>query len=302
LAQKDGGRLVPLTDEERMINVLNTEGQGYYDKHYLEESKKYIGVLKYLFQESPTISKSAENTSLTHKSLIKITKDYHNAVCKDEACIIYEKKEPKIFVYLGPVIGANLYFLSRVSNNFLPEKYYFADSKWKTSFNPSIGVSFSFNLPSLNERMYLQNDLMMTMGNSKTKTSYEDEGTGVIYDNDISYTRYSICNALVFKYEILSGNFRPEIIFGGFADLSFKTDYSRTLNETINALSLSSGSYNDSPFYPLVYGLTVGTGCVIYLHNNQKIFIDLKYASGLGIYPALNTNIVSLNVGIPFKL
>jgi len=151
--------------------------------------------------------------------------------------VLFMRKKSQRYLYLGPVIGANLYFLSRVSNNFLPEKYYFADSKWKTSFNPSIGVSFSFNLPSLNERMYLQNDLMMTMGNSKTKTSYEDEGTGVIYDNDISYTRYSICNALVFKYEILSGNFRPEIIFGGFADLSFKTDYSRTLNETINALS-----------------------------------------------------------------
>ena len=164
------------------------------------------------------------------------------------------------------------------------------------------GGSFSFNLPNLNERTYLQNDLMMTMGRSKTKTSYEDEGTGIIYDNDISYTRYSIGDALVFKYEILAGSFRPEFIFGGFVDLSFKTDYSRTFNETINALSLSSGSDNDSPFYSLVYGLTVGTGCVIYLHNNQKIFIDLKYSSGLGIYPALNTNIVSLNVGVPFKL
>jgi len=30
--------------KKEMINVLNTEGQGYYDKHYLEESKKYIGV------------------------------------------------------------------------------------------------------------------------------------------------------------------------------------------------------------------------------------------------------------------
>jgi hypothetical protein len=144
---------------------------------------------------------------------------------------------------------------------------------------------------------------MITEGRSKTKTSYEDEGTGLIYDNDISYTRYSIGDALVFKYELLAGSFRPVYLFGGFVDLSFKTDYSRTTSFRIDGFPpFKVSSISNSPFYSLVYGLTVGTGCVIYFHNNQKIFIDLKYSSGLGIYPALNTNIVSLNFGVPFKL
>ena len=217
--------------------------------------------------------------------------------------VSYMKKAPKVSVYLGPVVGANLYFLSRISNDFIADKYYFIDSKWKATINPSIGASFSFNLPNLNEEYVLQNDLMVTEGRSKTKTSYEDEGTSLIYDNDISYTRYSIADALVFKYELLAGSFRPVFLFGGFADVSFKTDYSGIISTRIDGFpTIKVWSISSSPFYSIVYGLTVGTGCVIYLHNNQKIFIDLKYSLGLGIYPALNTNIVSLNVGIPFKL
>ena len=86
-AQKGDDRLVPLTNDEKSHYANGIE--------YLQESNQYIGMLKYLFQESPEVSRETESVTLDHKSLIKISKKYHNAVCTDEQCIIYEKKIPK---------------------------------------------------------------------------------------------------------------------------------------------------------------------------------------------------------------
>jgi hypothetical protein len=259
--------------------------------------------LKYLFQESPEVSKATERTLLTHKSLIKITRDYHNAVCKDEACIIYEKQAPKVFVFLGPVAGANIYFLSRITNNFSPDYYYFRDSKWRATMNPSVGLSLSFNMPYLNERLFLQYDVMLNRGSTGTKTTYYEITDGVAYDNNVSYTQYSINNSLVFRYEILPGKFRPVFQAGGFVNMVVKTDYSRTLNARLDQIvTIMDKEFTESPFKKMIYGITIGTGCVIKIHKEQKISIDLKYYSGLGIFSGLNTNIISLNVGMPFML
>jgi len=294
LADKGNTRLVPLTNEEK--EILD---QGV---HYKEESKQYIGVLKYLFQESPQVSKATENILLNHESLIKITKDYHNAICKDEACIIYEKKAPKVFVYLGPIAGTTIYFLNTLTKDFF-SNYYFANSKWQASVNPTFGLSLSINLPYLNEKMFLQYDFTLNRGHSKTKTNYYDDGAGVNYLNDISFTQYYINNSLLFQFEILPGRFRPVISFGGFLNLIVKSDYTRTLYVGSEQLpAFFSQQYSSNPFNNLIYGLTIGTGTVIIIHNNQKISIDLRYSSGLGLISGLNTNIISLTVGVPFKL
>jgi hypothetical protein len=299
LADKGNTRLIPLTNDEKNIDIR----EEFYETHYLVESKKYIGVLKYLFQESPEISQATDRVSLNHESLIKITRDYHNAVCKDEACIIYEKKEPKVFVFLGPLAGANIYFLNRINNAFSFDNYYFIDSKWKASINPSLGLSLSFNLPSWNERMFLEYDITLNREFTKTKTSYFESTDGVTYNNDISLTQYSINNSLFFKYEILPGSFQPEVLFGGFVSIVVKTDYSRKLIARMSqGLTVLDAEFSESPFKKIIYGIVIGTGCTIKVHKEQKMFIDLKYYSGLGIFPFLNTNIISLNVGLPFIL
>ena len=299
LADKGNTRLIPLTNEEKNIDIR----EEFYEAHYQVESKKYIGVLKYLFQESPAVSQATDKVLLTHKSLIKITKDYHDAVCKDEACIIYEKQTPKVFVFLGPIAGANTYFLTRMTNNFSPDNYYFRDSKWYATINPEAGLSLNFNLPYLNERMFLEYDITLNREFTKTKTSYFEITDGVTYNNEISFTQYSINNSLFFKYEILPGGFQPEFLFGGFVNIVVKTDYSRKLIAQMNqGITIIDKEFSESPFKNMIYGITIGTGCAIKIHKEQKISIDLRYYCGLGVFSGLNTNIIALDVGIPFKL
>ena len=61
-------------------------------------------MLTYITKEAPTLKNQINNTTLAHKPLIKIAKKYHYAVCEDEDCTIFEKKE-KPWVTIGLVQG-----------------------------------------------------------------------------------------------------------------------------------------------------------------------------------------------------
>ncbi len=70
----------------------------YDEKHktYRRESKKYIGALMYLTQESPELVQMINNAKFTHNSLIKITKKYHDNLCDTVECVIYMKNQDQL--------------------------------------------------------------------------------------------------------------------------------------------------------------------------------------------------------------
>ncbi len=83
--------------EGKLYELVNEEKEFFFNgKYYLKHTKEYIGMLKYLTKDSPEISKNIEKSSLNHKSLIEITKNYHQNVCDSYECIIYSRKESKV--------------------------------------------------------------------------------------------------------------------------------------------------------------------------------------------------------------
>jgi hypothetical protein len=80
--EKDG-KLVEIQD-----NLINVVQDGF---DYQRPSNQYKGVLKYYLRDCPQISKELDNADFSKKTLIKLSKEYHEYVCKDEQCIIYEK-------------------------------------------------------------------------------------------------------------------------------------------------------------------------------------------------------------------
>jgi hypothetical protein len=84
--------LIPLTNRSKSVTVSeDVIGMRPDIKTYEGESNQYKGVLRYLFQDSPEVMKEADGTSFNQKSLIKITKNYHNSIAKDKKCIDYTK-------------------------------------------------------------------------------------------------------------------------------------------------------------------------------------------------------------------
>ncbi len=123
--------------EGKLYELVNEEKEFFYKKrYYSKQTKEYIGVLKYLTKDSPEISKKIEKSSLNHKSLIEITKNYHQNVCDSYECIIYSRKEDKV-----------------------------NDAKWIFK----IGLSMQYNSPK-----YLTNELRIAAGGNSPVILYNN--------------------------------------------------------------------------------------------------------------------------------
>jgi hypothetical protein len=96
---------VPLTE------IPYEEGIKYIDDTpFFYKSSKYIGFLYYYMQDAPDFhARISRLKKLEHRDLIKLAEDYHNAVCKGEKCIIYEKKSPFIKLSIEPFWGLTRY-------------------------------------------------------------------------------------------------------------------------------------------------------------------------------------------------
>lgn len=112
------------------------------DRELFVQSKAHIGLLSYYMQDAPGIEsqilsiKKPETTNL-----ITLAKNYHNAVCDGEKCIIYEQKPPAFKMNLEVCGG-----LINIANELVQKK--------STYFNG--GVLAHFWMPNLSENVYLR--------------------------------------------------------------------------------------------------------------------------------------------------
>jgi hypothetical protein len=108
---------------------------------------KYKGILKYYLHETPELSNKVDDMTLSHKSLTKIAKDYHNAVCDDYECIVYENKT-KPWVSFGVT---QWYSFVKIKN-FDP----IIDEPFKSTQLHSPGIIFMVQLPGADEQIQLR--------------------------------------------------------------------------------------------------------------------------------------------------
>lgn len=123
LKDDNGYRFFLKKDSSGIVEMPYEEGIRYRDnKAYMYESTKHMGILSYAMQDFPELKSRIEKIKKPeHKSLIKLAEDYHNAVCTDEKCIIYEKKMPAFTVNLEAVAGDAMYYYHYYSNNILKQ-------------------------------------------------------------------------------------------------------------------------------------------------------------------------------------
>jgi hypothetical protein len=129
----------------------------YVDDKYLDfESKKHIGLLKYYTQDAPQFKTRIESMKKPeHENLIKFAKDYHKTVCKDEQCIVYERKQPGLKV--------NLEILAGVVN--------FANLEGLIDKNYAQGgFLLHFWLPRTNEKIYFKTGILFSQSPQLVRT------------------------------------------------------------------------------------------------------------------------------------
>lgn len=166
-----------------IIELPYEEGIKYVgNKKVYFETNKHIGLLNYYMQDAPEFqSRIANIGEPEHESLIKLAKDYHNKVCKDGACVIYEKKLPML-KFNFEIIGGIAKYQNTYFNNDI--NYFQA------------GILTHFWMPRTSEKLYLR--------------------TGILHStvevNNVNKTIYKI--PFQFEYIYPKGIVRPIVAFG----------------------------------------------------------------------------------------
>lgn len=292
LIDDGSGNLYELKNEEKEVILERTT--------YIRETKEYIGLLKNIFKESPTVMKRVENIELNHKSLIKITNDFHNEVCSDQACIIYEKRLPKSKRGFGLIIRLNGNLFSQ-TREFIDELYYLENSKFGFNVYPTVGVFYKKGMPYINERLFIQYEGTYSLVNFSTSNSYFEPVLDMNYLNDIKFKQNIFGNTFMLKYEYPKGKIRPIYHTGVFLDYYFNTEFQRDLKVLFSwGDTYFEGQSKESPFMKLNYGINVGAGLTFNYWNKKELFLDLRYQRGFGFIQGFHTNNLSLNMGIQF--
>jgi hypothetical protein len=163
---------------------IEKEGLGLTELPYREEirynenvpyeyrSTTHIGLLNMYMQDVPEFqSRIAKMWMPKQRWLIELAEDYHHKICKDESCMIFEKKLPFLKLDLELVGGMIIYN----SESMQDINYLNYDEKLKNNKYFQTGVIAHLWLPTVNEKLFLKTGLLYSTfkSNNSTKTTYK---------------------------------------------------------------------------------------------------------------------------------
>lgn len=260
---------------------------------YLAKQKRYIGWLTYAFSDCKEILEEINKTNLNHKNLIQISKKYHDYVCTDEACIIYEKKLSVLRIEIKPLIGLAISDISY--RNTL-----FDQVKFQQSAAPTLGVGFNIFIPRFNDKFSLQTNLAFR----KDYFYGEEVLTHELNTRKANYYHIHNTNmqlSLGLKYTYPKGRFRPEFQVGAFDIIPLKNRI--THYEEVNYLNtINTSKHNYEVFSSNQFGLFGAIGVEYKVYKNLKLFNNIMYGSAFELSRIIETqsykSCVQLSIGL----
>ena len=272
------------------------------DATYHFSKREYIGLLKYMFQDSPKVCDEVDNLLLSHKSLIKIAREYHNSVCSGDECIVYEKKEAKNQLFFGPIIGLNEISFSKGKSSDPLEC--FQNAQFNSVFYPSFGIFVKARMPYINnENLYLQYEVSVSHVSFHASNPYTvPEGT-TTYVYDMTEHQSTLNNNLFLKWELLKGKIRPTFQLGILVRSLIKSDFaisrsvkhSYSSEETHEDLTINGSVFNSTDMMP-----TIGVGLKSKITKYRELFVDFRgsFYTGLEALKHVYSNVFSMNIGL----
>ncbi len=187
--EKEDAKLTELPYEEG-IKYVN-------DKPFYYTSKKHIWILDNYMQDAPELKPEIQSIEKPErKYLIQLAEDYHNSVCSDDNCIVFEKKLPIFQVSIEPFIGLV---------NVIGYK----------NFNYEIGGHLYLRSPKINEKLYF-----------KTGISFFQ-----LYDEGEKYNFFKF--PIQVQYLFYTHSLQP-FIGGGINFLNNRYDHYNHIGHTLN--------------------------------------------------------------------
>jgi len=297
-----------------LSELKNTrETQVADNKEAITEKKEYIGLLTYVMQDANMQSDILES-ELYPESLINIAKKYHNKVCTNEKCIVYEKAIKPVHIVWGVYGGLSynsINFGDHTTSNYAPGSLFGCKLEFENLFNWDNNLDIVLDLALQRLTNYklteVTNHASLIIYN---KVEYPIET--IVYPYHTVRTNLNVnINTLVLKVPIIvnytfsKGKIRPYIGLGIINEFALSQNKEFTYDWAGNVdydLSTMNDNFKSIPTYHL--GLIGQVGCKYVLKNNHSIYLELNFErtkswsddSNL----QLNNILISANVGYAF--
>jgi hypothetical protein len=251
-----GNQLIMLSNTGSLVTVKKNGKEGEYEETYFKNSNQYKRILQYIFQESPEVLNEIPSTSFDYRPLIKITKDYHKAVCKDNTCIDFTRSTLKS-LDLEPSFGfINSWLGLKTSKNYV------------YNIKPYFGLL-----------LRLKPFKSYTMWNFLTGLNYSSNDFHGDYDNTL-YDGYHQKYHINTKYSVLSIPLTVDYSFPleklqPFISMSYNNVL--ILNAKYSAQRIDNYYPLDSYFRKYQFGVSLGLGLRYILENKSYFFLKNEF-------------------------
>jgi hypothetical protein len=287
--QKEGGPLVEINEPEVVTYVNGNVST-------VRTDKKYIGRLKYTFSDAPEMAGEIEKVTPDRKSLIRISKKYHEQVCKDDQCIVYEKKLHIAKINIGPIIGVRILSIIPEKVTFgspmFPQDFY--DCDFEVSNTICYGLFCNFSLPVHKGKLLLQYEGMVSSNTFSSQFIDEDYFSTAVHDFSLNSTDLS--HYLFVRYDFSKSRLHPLVQAGGFVNQKLK----------LEKTGFDLYEYQADIFPKVTYpGFSIGLGVAYQINEKKEATLKVTYSSGYGSFIYLNTQEINFTLAIPvfqFKL
>lgn len=269
--ESDEGQRIELSNDWVQFNLDGVE--------YGRYSNLYVGQMKATFDDCPEIQSRLEKAKYSHKSLIKLTSEYHDYVCDGEACIIYEKSAPVIQVsggaYTG-VISSTLDF-PEFKGDFDADAsykwYHYYSFDRRTDF--IFGFRFRFTMPRANERLAL---VVLTEFSSSDYYSYVEDQTSpsliTLMEADAHLSTLNLMTGV--QYTLPQGRVRPSLAIGPVCSMDLNSQFDIEHVMVTDDREIVQ-NFNTEPLGGLVLGVFTQVGLDWAIHGPHHLGCNLRY-------------------------
>lgn len=275
------GKWIELTNE---LITENRDGKGSIQR----SSNRYKGQLKATFADNDQIQPQIDHVSLGHKSLISLTRNYHDYVCNDQECIIYEKKLPLLKLRFAPVVSSGVSFFS--FRDGIHSRY-----NYSPGIYPSAGVLLNAGLPGRNEKLSLEAEL--DFNSYSFHGSYEEPNGMIMEYYDAYLEMIAFQPSLAVKYTYPTGKIKPTISAGVFTNI-FLTTHQKVVTLKVHPDTEYTHISYETPLAPYVSGGFLQLGCNYMMFGNHTTFTNLRFCHAAKRDHGIRTMIQSVNLNV----
>jgi hypothetical protein len=308
--EKENGRIIELTEQEKTLTDEN--GTEYV------KPGQYTGKLKSVLSDCPAIFPEVDQVHLNHSSLIRLAKDYHVKVCKDEQCIVFERNKKPVHVRFGVYGGVainNVKFGGRLTRvNTSGGIIQYGDqlvSDWKPGGMLGCRLEFE-NLLSSFEHASLMVDFAI-QGFSKYLLTETGEFDFIRFNGEdyrlskaasfpyqtsleVDLKTYALKIPLLFNYTFLKGKIRP------YVNAGVMNMFIISQNDNFELYRFTEEYGKSIPTYHI--GFIGSAGARIVFKDNHFLFFDVGYqfSQSTNVWPELRFINNQLEFKVGFSL